>query len=134
MIEQTNFVRSCVFLLDHMIGDRAYKWPCSNYEVVLQFKLKFNICGYEKFLSFTSAPFNTSMTDLINLNFFFLVIDELKYEVTVGVAVYGILCCFFIGLFHGWTGYVYWLFGGNNVLLYIMYYFCTFVRMQRTKT
>ena len=29
MIEQTNFVRSYVFLLDHMIGDRPYKWPCN---------------------------------------------------------------------------------------------------------
>ena len=27
MIEQTNFVRSYVFLLDHMIDDRPYKWP-----------------------------------------------------------------------------------------------------------
>ena len=27
MIEQTNFVRSYVFLLDHMIEDQAYKWP-----------------------------------------------------------------------------------------------------------
>ena len=30
MIEQTNFVRSHVFLLDHMIEDRPYKWPCSS--------------------------------------------------------------------------------------------------------
>ena len=29
MIEQTNFVRSYVFLLDHMIGDRPYKLPCN---------------------------------------------------------------------------------------------------------
>ena len=28
MIEQTNFTRSYVFLLDHMIEDRPYKWPC----------------------------------------------------------------------------------------------------------
>ena len=28
MIEQTNFVRSYVFFLDHMIGDRPYKGPC----------------------------------------------------------------------------------------------------------
>ena len=27
MIEQTNSVRSYVFLLDHMICDRPYKWP-----------------------------------------------------------------------------------------------------------
>ena len=27
MIEQANLVRSYVFLLDHMIGDRPYKWP-----------------------------------------------------------------------------------------------------------
>ena len=27
MIEQTNFAWSYVFLLNHMIGDRPYKWP-----------------------------------------------------------------------------------------------------------
>ena len=30
MIEQTNFIRSYVFLLDHMIGDRPYKLPCAH--------------------------------------------------------------------------------------------------------
>ena len=28
MIEQKHFVRSYLFLLDHMIEDRPYKWPC----------------------------------------------------------------------------------------------------------
>ena len=30
MIEETNFVRSYVFLLDHMIEDWPYEWPDQN--------------------------------------------------------------------------------------------------------
>ena len=33
MMEQTNFVQSYVFFLDHMISDRPYKWPWFVFEM-----------------------------------------------------------------------------------------------------
>ena len=85
MIEQTNFVRSYVFLLDHMIGDRPYKWPCSMIIDFYVHHIRHRVAKFEDssyissklsvFLKDTHYPVKTKITST-KINIFLRTLDS----------------------------------------------------------
>ena len=85
MIEQINFARSYVFLLDHMIGDRPYKWPCSMIIDFYVHHIRHRVAKFEDssyissklsvFLKDTHYPVKTKITST-KINIFLRTLDS----------------------------------------------------------